>query len=80
MLSGSIRTAPSGGPPASFGGRRRAIVPIAWAMTPFTHTAQCMDAIVAVVSHPWPGLGRQASDRRLSAVVLAGSRDGGQRR
>jgi hypothetical protein len=43
IVSGSIRTVPSGLPPASFGGRRRAIASIAWVMTPFSHTAQCMD-------------------------------------
>jgi hypothetical protein len=45
VLSGSIRTAPCGGPPARFGARRRAIVSIARAITPFSHTAQCMDEI-----------------------------------
>src|SRR5260370_28945069 len=46
IFSDSIRPAPSGIPPASFGGRRRAIVSIAWAITPFSHTAQCIAVAV----------------------------------
>ena len=42
--SGSIRTGPSGVPPANFEGRRTR-ASLAWAIRPLSHTAQCMDKI-----------------------------------